>query len=263
MRVSLHPAPPALALVAAAALLVGAPLAAQEPPDPGPLVTDRPDFTESASTVSPGLLQLEAGYTFSRSGSDRQHDVGETLLRIGVRERIELRLGVPTFTVLNGDPEDVDGFGDASLGLKVALSGGDDGGAPETALLVATSVPTGEDGLGASGLRPGATLALGWSLPKELGLGVNLGYERFESEGRDLGRAKGSVALGVPLSPTVGAFLEGFLLVPEGSRPERPFADTGFTVLLSPDLQLDVRAGVGLDRPRPSWFVGTGLSVRW
>jgi hypothetical protein len=37
-----------------------------------PLVTDRPDFTESSSTVGSGVLQLEGGVTFSnfRNGTE-------------------------------------------------------------------------------------------------------------------------------------------------------------------------------------------------
>ncbi len=44
-----------------------------------PLVTDRPDFTESAETVAPGLFQLESGYTFTRRGDDKEHALGEFL----------------------------------------------------------------------------------------------------------------------------------------------------------------------------------------
>ena len=34
-----------------------------------PLVTDRPDFTESAVTVTRGRTQIEMGYTFSQFGA--------------------------------------------------------------------------------------------------------------------------------------------------------------------------------------------------
>ena len=41
-----------------------------------PLITDRPDFTESTEAVPAGHVQLEAGYTFTfdREGSDRTRD---------------------------------------------------------------------------------------------------------------------------------------------------------------------------------------------
>ena len=238
-------------------------LAAQSAPGPGPMVTDRPDFTESASTVAPGFLQLEAGYTFTRTGETRQHDVGEALLRVGIRERIEIRLGVPSYGSFEIEAGDEEGFGDASVGLKVGLFEASGEGAPRTALLVGTSLPTGSDALGTSGLQPGATLALAWDLPRGLGLGVNLGYESVEEDDRDFGQAKGSVALGVPVSGPVGAFLEGYVLVPEGSRDAEPFLDGGITVLLSPNLQLDARVGTGFEGPDPDYFAGAGLAVRW
>lgn len=246
-------------------LLAAAPLAAQDVgSDAGrvPLVTDRPDFTESASTVAPGLVQLETGYTFSRSGDARQHDVGELLLRVGVRERIELRLGVNSFSVLE-DGREAEGFQDASIGLKANLFGSGADGEPRTALLVGTTLPTGADGFGADGLQTGAILALAWDLPAGWGLGANLGYERIEDEGEDIGQGTASVALGVPVTERLGAFLESFVLVPEGSREVEPFVDGGFTYLPSPDLQLDVRVGLGFEGPDPDYLAGTGLSVRW
>ncbi len=53
-----------------------------------PLITDRPDFTESTEAVPAGHLQLEAGYTFTfdREGTDRtrHHTAPELLFRIGL-----------------------------------------------------------------------------------------------------------------------------------------------------------------------------------
>src|SRR4029079_12127360 len=52
-----------------------------------PLETDRPDFTESATTVGKGVCQLETGYTFTsdNSGGVRtaNHSFPEALLRVG------------------------------------------------------------------------------------------------------------------------------------------------------------------------------------
>jgi hypothetical protein len=64
-------------LTVAAAVLGGA-LPAREagadaaPPGPqDPIVTDRPDFTESAETVPAGRTQVEGGVTFRRNGRTR------------------------------------------------------------------------------------------------------------------------------------------------------------------------------------------------
>src|SRR3972149_2072098 len=53
-----------------------------------PLVTDRPDFTESTVTVGLGGVQLEMGYTYTRDeasgGNTTEHPFPETLLRVGM-----------------------------------------------------------------------------------------------------------------------------------------------------------------------------------
>src|SRR5262249_30520623 len=55
-----------------------------------PLVTDRPDFTESPTTVGAGVIQLETGYTFTSDASGgvrtADHSFPEILLRIGIWE---------------------------------------------------------------------------------------------------------------------------------------------------------------------------------
>ena len=53
-----------------------------------PLEADRPDFTESPTTVGKGVVQLETGYTFTRrfrgGVHTADHSFPETLLRVGV-----------------------------------------------------------------------------------------------------------------------------------------------------------------------------------
>lgn len=103
--------------VAAGALLIGGAAAAQEP---APLVTDRPDFTESTETVPAGRVQFEGGYTPLRSGGVDEHAIGEVLLRLGVSGRTELRLGLNSFLVARvpGEPTST-GLEGASLGANM------------------------------------------------------------------------------------------------------------------------------------------------
>ncbi|MCH8913289.1 MAG: hypothetical protein IIA33_06935, partial [Planctomycetes bacterium] len=60
-------------------------------------MTDRPDFTESTDAVPRGHFQLEMGYTFTydREKTDRvrDHTAPEFLLRVGLFDDFELRLG--------------------------------------------------------------------------------------------------------------------------------------------------------------------------
>ena len=83
-----------LLLLSSALLLLAIPATAEDPPE---LITDRPDQTESPNTVPLGFYQLELGATFNVNeiGSFRNEtlSVPETLLRIGLSDRLELRLG--------------------------------------------------------------------------------------------------------------------------------------------------------------------------
>ena len=82
-------------LIVALTLFLAYPLISQD--DHPPIVTDRPDQTESAVTVPHKTLQIESGFTFGWNEKDgiETKDLGynSTLLRWGVLSRLELRLG--------------------------------------------------------------------------------------------------------------------------------------------------------------------------
>lgn len=256
------PAPAARAAAALALAVVPAGASAQGADDPRPLVGDRPDFTESAVAVAPGRVQVEAGYTFTRSGGTRVHDVGEGLVRVGLVPGAELRMGVESFAVVDAPgPGSVSGVRDPSLGAKLALPEPSSPALPKAALLVGTTLPVGSDALGAEGLRPGATLALGWEPADRLGLGANAGYTREEDGGRRVDEVSASGAVSWQLTPAAGVFAEYFGLFRDVGRDEN-FLSGGATLALGPDLRLDARAGVGLDGPGPDYFVGAGVVVR-
>lgn len=271
----------ALAVVA----FVPAGLAAQAaPPGPGastsseaedgaPLVGDRPDFTESASVV--GRLQLETGYTYEDAGPSDVHTVGELLVRVPAGRRLELRIGVPSWSWTDvGDPPDLGpgaelpgegprGITDASMGLKLGLRDpGPDGAGPRVALLAGTTVPTGGD-LGSDGFHPGGRLAAGMDLSARLSLGANAGVASAEEGEIRYAEFAGSLALGVGLTEAVGAYLEAYGFVPTGDGPDASsVVDGGLTWLAGPDLQLDVRVGTGLSGPSPDLIFGTGVVWR-
>src|SRR5262249_17931745 len=61
----------------------------------GPIATDRPGFSDTASLVPRGHFQIESGYTFSydREGSTRtiNHTMPEIALRTGLTDWLEFR----------------------------------------------------------------------------------------------------------------------------------------------------------------------------
>lgn len=239
-----------------------------------PLVTDRPDFTESSVTVGRGVTQLEMGYTFTSNDDDGiqvdEDSYPETLFRIGMfAEWFELRIG------WNYLEEDVSGVGgdarnegaeDLSIGCKIALTP-QVCCAPEMAVILAMTVPTGADVFSADEVLPSFVWAYSWELNDRLALGGNTGFSRELDEVTDESylQISQSWALGISLTDCVGAYVEYFGLYPSSADTERTqhFFDGGFTFLVNNNFQLDIRGGVGLNEAADDYFVGAGSSFRF
>nr|NIP78950.1 transporter [Gemmatimonadota bacterium]NIQ53569.1 transporter [Gemmatimonadota bacterium]NIU73726.1 hypothetical protein [Gammaproteobacteria bacterium]NIX43867.1 hypothetical protein [Gemmatimonadota bacterium]NIY08081.1 hypothetical protein [Gemmatimonadota bacterium] len=144
------------------------------------MTTDRPDFTESATAVRPGRVQLEAGYTVDRSDAGTEHSIGETLARVGIVPGTELRLGAGSYGVVSpADGPRRTGLREASIGVKVELPAGRL--AEDLALLAGTAVPVPSD-LGDERWSPSAVLAGAWTAGA-VGLGANAGYAFTPADG--------------------------------------------------------------------------------
>lgn len=251
-------------LLAVASLALLAPLGACATALGGrePLVTDRPDFTESVDVVQPSHAQVEGGATTSREGVTREHALGEVLVRVGVTRRAELRLA-PNSSVVQrvGGRTVATGMEDASIGTKVRLYGGR-GMAPATSLIVGTTLPTGGSAFRGRSLSPEAKLLLAWDLSEKLSLSSNLNVESAREGGGRVTTYASSASFGLALTERIGSYAEYFGFYPQGSAASH-YANGGLTYLLSPDLQLDGRAGQGMNGIDGDWFVGFGISRRF
>jgi hypothetical protein len=228
-----------------------------------PLVGDRPDFTESSLTIEPGRVQVETGYTFARLQDAKSHTLGEILVRIGLAEPLELRLGLNSFAVTSlPEQEDLTGFEDTFLGAKLHLCAAE-GVRPDAGLLAGASLPTGAEDYGVEVLQPEAVLALAWDLSAAVSLGSNIGFAYLEQESERFNQLAASVAVGWGFAGPWGVFLEWFGFVPESrDGPDAHFLDTGVTFLAADDLQFDFRLGLGLNGRDPEYFTGVGIVVR-
>lgn len=264
----IHPRPLCALVLGVAVLAAPSSALAQDSDDDPPLVTDRPDATESSETVRPGRVQLEGGYTFLDAGAVEEHSFGEVLARVGIVERLELRIGLNSFTRVDAPTGRLSGLSDTSLGLKAKLLQGRGQGLrhPTIAVLATTSLPTGADELSSDAAEPELRLATAWELSDRLDLAYNVGWGWLNDPVSDerFSEFLASVALGYGLSDRWGAFVEYFGFYPEDEAgPDENFVDGGLTYLLTPDLQLDGRVGYRLDAGSEDLFVGFGTSVRW
>lgn len=233
------------------------------------MVTDRPDATESAITVAPGVFQLESGYTFGETEGINVHNLGEVLLRVGVADMLELRFGVNSYQWVRAPIASAQGLEDSSIGVKLKLvdNGGKTGlGHPQVAVLASTSLPTGSSLVSQDKLQPEMRLAVAWDLSERLALGTNVFYaygndviadQRFHQAGATL-------TLGVAVADRWGVYGEYFgayTVIRDG--PRENYVNGGVTFLVQRDFQLDARIGYGLNGLDDDYFVGFGSGVRW
>jgi len=236
-----------------------------------PIEPDRPDFTDGPGLVAPGHLQIETGYTYTRTGAERASSLGELLLRYGVDDRWEARLGLNSYDWIDSGVSGerrISGFEDPFVEVKVRLNDAEPEhrgrGVPAMGLLLNTTLPVGARALTADAWQPTATLAFHWDLPAEGSLETNLGYTYAADGGRRFDQLFASASAGFSINDKVSGFLEGYVLSRESADGSAThYADTGLSYLLSNDVALDVRVGAGLDRPHPNWFTGLGASVRF
>ena len=230
-----------------------------------PLSTDRPDFTESTSTVPRGHFQIEGGTTLTRVEDVDITSFGELLLRIGTGDRWETRINVG-YARIETPFDEFSGLEDPAVGIKVRFTDdpGELGpGQPAASLIVSTSIPQGDEELTDDEWVPEMKLALAWELTR-FSLSSNVIYayavdgdERFHQLGATL---SGSM----PITDRLGAYLEWFGFSEETrDAGATHFVDTGISYLINNDLRVDARVGTGLNDADPDWFVGIGGGIRF
>lgn len=239
-----------------------------------PLVSDRPDFTEASTTVGRGVAQVEMGYTFFSNDDDgvqtRAHSFPEMLWRIGIfADWLEFRIAYNAATgdVLAPPLPRVTGSGseDLYLGFKIGLTP-QEGIFPEMALMPQMTVPTGSPAFSAGLVLPGVNWLYAWDLTERLSIGGSTQANRSIDDGGDVYlEVAQSMTVGIGLTERVGMYTEWFAFFPSGSPVARTqhYLDGGFTFSVNNDLQLDVRAGVGLSHASDDFFVGSGLVKRF
>lgn len=239
-----------------------------------PLVTDRPDFTEASSTVGLGVVQLEAGYTYTYDADDKKssvnHSYPETLLRIGVlaewfEARVGWNYGETGETTLGGSRFAGAGSDPLYLGVKLALTG-QEGLLPEMGLMPQLTIPTGDDEETGDESLPGLGWLYGWDINDWLSFGgetqANRALETHSK--RPYLEVAQSLTVGYELHDRVGAYTEWYVIAPDGAERvhTQNYFNLGTTFLVNDNLQLDIRYGVGLNEAADDYFSGAGFAWR-
>lgn len=236
----------------------------------GPLVADRPDFTEAAATVGAGVLQAEFGYTLERRSGDEvwTHSLGESLFRAGVLvDGLELRLGLSPVvqrTTAGGRSVDETGMEDLYLGTKFTLAR-QNGVRPSIAVIAQMTLPTGSEAFTSDRHLPGANLIYAWDLAEGVSLAGSTQVNRAVSEsGGGYAEWAQSLVTGLSVGSRTGLYAEWFAFLPSASDEARAehYVNGGFTWSVTDDAQWDIRLGAGVNDAAADYFLGTGLALR-
>ncbi len=245
-----------------------------------PIITDRPDFTESAVTVPRGHLQLETGYTgaYDRENGRREsaHSFPEALLRIGLMTDFELRLGWTGYVYqeeLFREKNDVGrtvsrnpherNAADMYVGFKWHLLD-QGGGLPDFAIIPAITVPTGQSIATSGDVDPEIKLAWSYDLTERVGVSGNFNLRVPTEDTHRFVQTAASVSVNTSITEWLGCYGEYFGFYPNAIDSDcAHYLNGGFTLLANDNLQFDIRVGKGLNEEAVDAFIGAGVSFRW
>lgn len=229
--------------------------------------TDRPDVTESAYTVDAGHVQVELDlasftrdhHTPERDGGSDAWSVATANIKLGLTNRMDLQLVVPTYNRVRGGAE---GFGDLSLRLKANLWG-NDGGPTALALMPFVKIPTAADGLGNDEMEGGLIIPFAAELPAGWGFGAMAEIDIVASEGGGHHpEFVTSFTFSHDIAGDLGGYLECVSVLSEKTDWAASF-NCGLTYALTDDIQLDAGVNIGLTRAADDLNPFVGLSFRF
>jgi len=231
------------------------------PAAPGPIATDRPAVTNSSVVVPAGSFQAENGLLETSSQGQSVVDGPETLVRIGVAKRTELRFTLPDYDYnLNTTGGLGSGFGDFAFGVKEQL-GPTRGGFDVSAILY-LSFPTGAHTVPSGGYDPG--LQVPWSRAlsaKWTAAGMFSLYWPTQGRTRNL-MGQPTFLIDRQLTGPWDAFVEYTGTYPQRGGPQN-LIHFGTALKIAKQHQLDFHVGVGLSSAAPDHFIGIGYSFRF
>ena len=227
-------------------------LAAQE------IITDRPDQTESSSTIQKDNLQIESGLLLEFLGEDISYSertilTPTTLIRYGLLDFAELRIVSQIESVKNKSTS-VTGISDLEIGTKLQLLKKEKS-LLEIALLSHIIIPTGSKEVSSNTTGSINKLCVSHRSNTNISIAYNLGYNYFGSGKGDLTY---SFVLGSRINDKVSVYLEAYGEVID-FEDNLTKINSGIIYLLKDNFQLDFSFGTGINHI----FNYTAIGFSW
>ncbi len=237
--------------------------------------TDRDSFTPSTATVQPGRFVFESAYSFiDNRNVDETHSFPELLLRYGLSENLELRLGWNyeiggasspvsgnATSVFDDEAGETEEASHLTYGMKLSLSEGS-GLMPKSAFMLQGFTPTaGESNL----TQLSATHVFGWELANGWVWDVATRYGTSGDSDDRFNTWSPSTVIKVPIGERWKAHAEYFGVFSDGQETEssQNFFSPGAHYLINENLEVGFRVGWGLNDQSPNSFSNFGFGWQY
>jgi hypothetical protein len=239
--------------------------------------TDRASFTPALSTASVGNVILEAGYSFiANRHLPSQHSIPELVIRYGMTDRIEARFGWNEVlggggTIISPVQQEEGLVAPPKVRPVIAYVNRFMGGfklrlidqygwIPANTVLVEGYFPSYGD---TKKKEISATYVVGWEFSPRWKLNASLRYATESEKRDDWGIWCPAIVLKAPFAERWTAQIESFGVIPQGQAGGLPqyFAGPGVQVLLTPEIELNLRVGTGLNSVSPEFYLSAGFGV--
>lgn len=239
------------------------------PPD---AVKSRFDLGDQITAVTRGRVQIEGGYTYVHdrvAGTNvDQHILPDMLLRIGLTERLELRLGWPGY-VSNRYDDALGAYStnetlDPSVGFMFDLFP-QEGWRPQTAIQAAVPIALAGDPLTMAGTQPLTEVLYCWYPGDRWTIGGSTGISLVNHEGDHFTQFEQMLNVDYLLTDRVGVFMEWSMLVDQGSTDDgsQHLLSLGTSFQWTDAIQVSWRAGIGLNERAPDFLTGVRFALRF
>lgn len=239
------------------------------------LSTDRPDKTESPITVDAGHFQLEMDFaTFTTDRTEHEKTkawaIAPTNFKVGILNNVDLQVIVGTYNIEKttdretGRSHRMSGFGDVVLRCKTNFWGNERG---KTAfgMMPFVKLPTAGDDRGNGAVEGGVILPLLLRLPSDWEIGTEIEIDRARNSERDGYHQEfiQSITVGHDIGK-FSAYVEFFSDVSNDRHSGWVASfDCGVSYLVTPNVQLDAGANIGLTEAADDLNPFVGLSIRY
>lgn len=216
---------------------------------------DRPGESTGAATVGRGVVQWEQGIKYDGDGGAGVFTFSNTLLRYGLFDGVELRVGGDAF-VYSAEESCKAAFSGLSVGAKIACYEGR-GAIPAISLLLDLAIPaTGTREYAPQHLAPSLYLLFDNPIGERLNIGYNVGAEWGGEQLRP--NLFLALCVGYSITDDLGTFVESYNTLAPGNNFYG--IDCGFNYMLSRKVQIDIAANIDVCNPSRAWAVSAGVA---